>query len=301
MDKVALVTGSSSGIGFETSLALARNGYHTFATMRNLGKDEKIKQIIEKEDLSIEILELDVDSEESVNRAIKTVSEKKGRIDVLVNNAGYGMWGTVEDVSIDEFKEQFETNFFSIIRLIQKVAPIMRKQNSGNIVNISSVAGRIGFPVSPAYISSKFALEGLSESLRFELIPFGINLIIIEPGVIKTNFFDSMKMSEKSQQDSTYKEITDKVISGVKMMAEMGTHPKEVANVVIKTLGEEKPLPRYVIGNDAMMFLEAKKMKTDIEFENYLKKELYGELIDLDSFMYDFFIFLVVKLIYSFN
>ena len=277
MDKVALVTGSSSGIGFETSLALARNGYHTFATMRNLGKDEKIKQIIEKEDLSIEILELDVDSEESVNRVIKIVSEKKGRIDVLVNNAGYGMWGTVEDVSIDEFKEQFETNFFSIIRLIQKVAPIMRKQNSGNIVNISSVAGRIGFPVSPAYISSKFALEGLSESLRFELMPFGINVIIIEPGVIKTNFFDSMKMSKKSQQDSTYKEITDKVISGVKMMAEMGTHPKEVANVVIKTLGEEKPLPRYVIGNDAMMFLEAKKMKTDIEFENYLKKELYGE------------------------
>ena len=277
MEKVALVTGSSSGIGFETSLALARNGFHTFATMRDLGKDEKIKQIIEKEDLSIEILELDVDSEESVNRAIKTVSEKNGRIDVLVNNAGYGMWGTVEDVSIDEFKEQFETNFFSIIRLIQKVAPIMRKQNSGNIVNISSVAGRIGFPVSPAYISSKFALEGLSESLRFELMPFGINVIIIEPGVIKTNFFDSMKMSEKSQQDSTYKEITDKVISGVKMMAEMGTHPKEVANVVIKTLGEEKPLPRYVIGNDAMMFLEAKKMKTDIEFENYLKKELYGE------------------------
>ena len=277
MEKVALVTGSSSGIWFETSLALARNVYHTFATMRNLGKDEKIKQIIEKEDLSIEILELDVDNEESVNRAIKTVSEKKGRIDVLVNNAGYGMWGTVEDVSIDEFKEQFETNFFSIIRLIQKVAPIMRKQNSGNIVNISSVAGRIGFPVSPAYISSKFALEGLSESLRFELMPFGINVIIIEPGVIKTNFFDSMKMSEKSQQDSTYKEITDKVISGVKMMAEMGTHPKEVANVVIKTLGEEKPLPRYVIGNDAMMFLEAKKMKTDIEFENYLKKELYGE------------------------
>ena len=277
MDKVALVTGSSSGIGFETSLALARNGYHTFATMRNLGKDEKIKQIIEKEDLSIEILELDVDNEESVNRAIKTVSEKKGRIDVLVNNAGYGMWGTVEDVSIDEFKKQFETNFFSIIRLIQKVAPIMRKQNSGNIVNISSVAGRIGFPVSPAYISSKFALEGLSESLRFELMPFGINVIIIEPGVIKTNFFDSMKLSEKSQEDSTYKEITDKVISGVKMMAEMGTSPKEVADTIIKALKDEKPLPRYIVGNDAMMFLEAKKMKTDIEFENYLKKELYGE------------------------
>ena len=275
MEKIALVTGSSSGIGFETSLALARNGFHTFASMRDVGKCEEIKQTIEKEDLSVEILELDVDKEESVDHAIKTILEKKDRIDVLVNNAGYGMWGTVEDVSVDEFKEQFETNFFSIIRLIQKVAPIMRKQNSGSIVNISSVAGRIGFPVSPAYISSKFALEGLSESLRFELMPFGVNTIIIEPGVIKTKFFDSMKLSEKSQKNSVYNDITKKVISGVKMMAEMGTHPKEVADTIIRALEEEKPLPRYVVGNDAIMFLEAKKMKTDIEFENYLKKELY--------------------------
>ena len=277
MEKVALVTGSSSGIGLETSLALARNGFHTFATMRDVSKDKEIKEVVRKENLNVEILQLDVDNEESVNEAINIVMEKKDRIDVLVNNAGYGMWGTVEDVSIDEFKEQFETNFFSIIRLIHKVAPIMRKQSYGNIVNISSVAGRIGFPVSPAYISSKFALEGLSESLRFELMPFGVNVIIIEPGVIKTNFFDSMKLAEKSQQDSTYKDITEKVISGVKMMAEMGTHPKEVADTVIKVLKEEKPLPRYVVGNDAMMFLEAKRMKTDIEFENYLKKELYGE------------------------
>ena len=277
MEKVALVTGRSSGLGLGTSLALARNRFHTFATMRDVSKDEEIKEIVRKENLNVEILQLDVDNEESVNEAINTVMERKDRIDVLVNNAGYGMWGTVEDVSIDEFKEQFETNFFSIIRLIHRVAPIMRKQNSGNIVNISSVAGRIGFPVSPAYISSKFALEGLSESLRFELMPFGVNVIIIEPGVIKTNFFDSMKLAEKSQQDSTYKDITEKVISGVKMMAEMGTHPKEVADTVIKALKEEKPLPRYVVGNDAMMFLEAKRMKTDIEFENYLKKELYGE------------------------
>ncbi len=277
MEKIALVTGSSSGIGLETSLALARDGFHTFATMRDTGKGDKIKECVEKEDLDIEILELDVDNEESVNRTIKTILEKKDRIDVLVNNAGYGMWGTVEDVSVDEFKEQFETNFFSIIRLIQKVAPIMRKQNSGNIVNVSSVAGRIGFPVSSAYISSKFALEGLSESLRFELMPFGVNIIIVEPGVIKTKFFDSMKLAKKAQQDSAYNEITEKVISGVKMMAEMGTHPKEVADTIIKALKEENPLPRYVVGNDAMMFLEAKKMKTDIEFENYLKKELYDE------------------------
>ena len=277
MEKIALVTGSSSGIGLETSLALARNGFYTFATMRDLKKSEKIKEKIENENLTMEILELDVDDDQSVNTAVKTILEKKERIDVLVNNAGYGMWGTVEDVSMSEFKEQFETNFFSIIRLIQKVAPVMRKQCSGTLINVSSVAGRIGFPVSPAYISSKFALEGLSESLRFELMPFGVNVIIIEPGVIKTNFFNSMKLSEKSQQDSVYKDITEKVISGVKMMAEMGTDPKEVANTIIKALKEEKPLPRYVVGNDAMMFLEAKKMKTDMEFENYLKKELYGE------------------------
>ena len=277
MEKVALVTGSSSGIGLETSLALARDGFYTFATMRDVSKDEKIKKMIGNENLNIEILQLNVDSEESVNSAINMVMEKKGQIDVLINNAGYGMWGTVEDVSIDEFKEQFETNFFAIIRLIHKIAPIMRNQGSGNIVNVSSVAGRIGFPVSPAYISSKFALEGLSESLRFELMPFGVNVIIIEPGVIKTNFFDSMKLAEKAQRDSTYKEITEKVISGVKMMAEMGTHPKEVADMIIKAINDEKPLPRYVVGNDAMMFLEARKMKTDVEFENYLKKELYGE------------------------
>ena len=153
----------------------------------------------------------------------------------------------------------------------------MRKQGSGDIVNISSIAGRIGFPVSTAYISSKFALEGFSESLRFELGEFGINVIIIEPGVIKTNFFDSMRTAKKADVGETYRDITSKVITGVKMMAEMGTHPKEVANVIINSIKEEKPLPRYVVGNDAAMFLEAKKMKTDIEFENYLKKELYGE------------------------
>ena len=275
MEKVALVTGSSSGIGYETSLALAREGYFTYATMRDLKKEETIKKIATEENLPLKVIELDVDNDDSVQNAVKTIIEEKQRIDVLVNNAGWGIWGTAEDVSIEEFRAQFETNFFSVVRMIQKVAPIMRKQGTGDIVNISSIAGRIGFPVSTAYISSKFAIEGLSESLRYELGPFGIDVIIIEPGVIKTNFFDSMKTAKKA--DDVYKEITEKVISGVKMMAEMGTPPKEVANVIIKSLKDEKPLPRYVVGNDAAMFLEAKKMKTDIEFENYLKKELYGE------------------------
>ena len=277
MESVALVTGCSSGIGLETAIALGREGHFTYATMRDVKKSGSLDKIVNDEGLPIKVLELDVDSEKSVDDTIAKIMEEKGRVDTLINNAGWGMWGAVEDVSIEEFKQQFETNFFSIIRLIQKVAPIMRKQKSGNIVNVSSVAGKIGFPVSPAYISSKFALEGLSECIRFELGPFGINVIIIEPGVIKTNFFDSMKMAKKSNSDSVYNEITSKVVSGVKMMAEMGTEPKEVADTIIKSINEEKPLPRYIVGNDAMMFLEAKKMKTDIEFENYIKKELYGE------------------------
>ncbi len=277
MEKVAIVTGSSSGIGFETSLALAREGYFTYATMRDTTKSNKIKEIAQKENLKINVLELDVDDEKSVKSAIAQILDQKQRIDVLVNNAGWGLWGCVEDVSVDEFKEQFETNFFSIIRLIQEVAPTMRKQSSGTIVNVSSVVGRIGFPASPAYISSKFALEGLSESMRFEFAPFGVDVIIIEPGVIKTDFMKNMKMAKKSELDTVYKDITTKVVSGVKMMVEMGTPPKEVANTIVKAIKDKKPLPRYVVGNDALMFLEAKKSKTDIEFENYLKKELYDE------------------------
>ena len=277
MEKVAVVTGASSGIGFETALALAKEGYYTYATMRDTKKSDKIKELVQKDNLKIDVLELDVDDEGSVKTAMKKILDEKQRVDVIVNNAGWGLWGCVEDVSVDEFKAQFETNFFSIIRLIQEVGPTMRKQGSGKIVNISSVAGRIGFPASPAYISSKFALEGLSESLRLEMSPFGIDVIIIEPGVIKTNFLNPVKLAKKSESDTAYSDITAKVVSGVKMMAEMGTPAKEVANTIVKAVKDDKPLPRYIVGNDASMFLEAKKGKTDIEFENYLKKELYGE------------------------
>ena len=277
MEKVAVVTGASSGIGFETALALAREGYHTYATMRDTTKSDKIKELGEKDGLKISVLELDVDNDDSVKVAIKKILDEKQRIDVLVNNAGWGLWGCVEDVSVDEFKTQFETNFFSVIRLIQEVGPTMRKQGSGKIINISSVAGRIGFPASPAYISSKFALEGLSESLRLEMAPFGVDVIIIEPGVIKTNFLNPVRLAKKSESDTAYRDITARVVSGVKMMAEMGTPPKEVADTIVKSINDDKPLPRYIVGNDASMFLEAKKSKTDIEFENYLKKELYGE------------------------
>ena len=175
---------------------------------------------------------------------------------------------------MDDFRKQFETNFFSIVRIIQEVAPIMRKQNSGNIINISSVVGRMGLPGSPAYISSKFALEGLGECLRYELGQFGIKTTMIEPGVIKTNFFNSMKVPE-SKIDPKYKTLTDNILAGLKMMVEMGTAPSQVADVVMKAIHDDEMLPRYVVGTDAAMFMEAKKMKTDLEFEKYMSKELF--------------------------
>jgi NAD(P)-dependent dehydrogenase (short-subunit alcohol dehydrogenase family) len=150
----------------------------------------------------------------------------------------------------------------------------MRKQNSGNIINISSVAGRMGLPGSPAYISSKFALEGLGECLRYELGQFGIKTTLIEPGVIKTNFFNSMKVPE-SKSDPKYKALTDNILAGLKMMVEMGTPPSQVAEVVMKAIHDDEMLPRYVVGTDAAMFMEAKKMKTDLEFEKYMSKELF--------------------------
>jgi NAD(P)-dependent dehydrogenase (short-subunit alcohol dehydrogenase family) len=274
MEKVALVTGSSSGVGLETSLALARDGYHTFASMRDIGKAGELEYVAKKENLSIDVIELDVDKEESIVSAIKKVVADGGRLDVLVNNAGYGQFGCTEDLSVDDFRNQFETNFFSIIRIIQEVAPIMRKQNSGIIVNISSVVGRMGLPVSPAYVSTKFALEGLSECLRYELGQFGIKTTLIEPGVIKTNFFNSMRVPE-SKIDPKYKTLTDNILAGLKMMVEMGTAPSQVADVIIKAIHDDEILPRYIVGTDAAMFMEAKKMKTDLEFEKYMSKELF--------------------------
>ena len=272
MKKIAVITGTSSGIGFETALALAREGYYTYATMRNVVKGDKIKEIAQKENLKIEVLKLDVESDSSVKSAIKQILDKHQRIDILVNNAGWGLWGCVEDVSIDEFKAQFETNFFSIVRMVQEVGPIMRKQGSGIIVNISSYTGCIGFPASSPYASSKFALEGLSESLRLEMAPFGITVIIIEPGVMNTNFFKPMRIAKKSKLDTAYKNITEQIVSGVKRNAKLSPPPIEVAKTILKAIRDKTPLPRYHVGVDATEFLEAKKSKTDIEFENYLKR-----------------------------
>ncbi|HET7390411.1 MAG TPA: SDR family oxidoreductase [Nitrososphaeraceae archaeon] len=186
-EKVAVVTGTSTGIGYETSLILARNGFLTYATMRNLDKSENIKLIATKEELPIHVKQLDVTNDASVKNAVQTILSETGRIDVLVNNAGYVLSGAFEDLAMDEIKAQYETNVFGLIRTTQAVLPTMRNQKTGIIVNISSAAGRFGYPSGSAYVSTKFAVEGLSESMSYELEPFGIKVVVVEPGVIRTN------------------------------------------------------------------------------------------------------------------
>jgi NAD(P)-dependent dehydrogenase (short-subunit alcohol dehydrogenase family) len=188
-NKIAIVTGSSSGIGFETALALARNGFYTYATMRNLKKSTSIKKIATKEILPLKVISLDVDDDLSAKEAIQEIISEKQRIDILVNNAGYGLIGPIEDISIEEeLKPQFDTNLYGVIRVTQQVLPIMRSQKSGKIINVSSIGGIVGYPFSAAYCSTKFALEGLSESLSYEVDQFGIKVILIEPALVISDF-----------------------------------------------------------------------------------------------------------------
>ena len=281
--RTAVVTGSSSGIGLAASLALARAGYAVYATVRDASRAGRLEEAASAEGLDVRIVQMDVDDGPSVEAAVLRVRSEAGRIDVLVNNAGYGAVGAVEDVPMAEFKAQFETNLFGALRVIKAAAPAMREtaaEEGGRgpgptIVNVSSVAGRIGFPATSAYISSKFALEGLSESLAYELAPFGVRVVIVEPGVIKTNFFDSMRTC-KAPAGSPYADMTAKVVSNVRMMVELGTEASEVADAIVKAAGSDKPLPRYVVGNDAVMFLEARRSKTDAEFVEYMSKELFS-------------------------
>ena len=269
---VAVVTGSSSGIGFETSLLLAKNGFFTYATMRNLDKSNKIIDLKLKEKLPLEVLELDVTDDKSVKEAIEKIANEQGTVDVLVNNAGYALVGPLEELSIQEFKEQFETNVFGAIRVTQAVLPIMRKQRHGTIVNISSIAGRIGFPLTSAYVSSKFALEGLSESMAYEIDQFGTKVILIEPGVIKTNFDHNLKLGKKvsttNDRNSPYADITEKRIAGFKPRFENGLPAIEVAKVILKAI-TSKNVPsesRYLVGNDAFKLMEIRKNRSDREF-----------------------------------
>ncbi|HEY6535601.1 MAG TPA: SDR family oxidoreductase [Candidatus Nitrosocosmicus sp.] len=272
--KIAIVTGSSSGIGREISLTLAKNNFITYATMRNMQKILELKFISENKKIPLRFAQLDVTDDNSVKNAMETIYNESGKIDILVNNAGYGLTGAFEDLSIDEIKNQFETNVFGLIRMTQAVLPIMRKQKSGLIVNISSIGGRVGFPAVSAYVGTKFAVEGLSESISYEVEPFGIKVILIEPGAIKTNFFNSSASAKKSQDpNSPYISLMKGLEEGLKRMVESGTSPEYVAKIVLDVVtNTNDPKLRYLAGKDAEQLIESKNKLPDKEFQDMIKQ-----------------------------
>ena len=266
--KVAIVTGSSSGIGYETALVLARNGFRTYATMRNLEKAKAISDVAKREKLALHTIKLDVTDEKSVNDAIKTIKSDAGRIDVLVNNAGYGLMGSLEDLSMSEIKAQYETNVFGLIRATQAVLPTMREQKSGIIVNISSIGGKMAMPLSSPYIGTKFAVEGLSESISYDLEPFGIKVILIEPGAIKTNFDTGMVVAQKNQNPSSpYYQNMQKLQSSLNSIVKNGTPATKVAEVILNAITIPTPNLRYTVGDDAALLAQKRKDLPDSEFQ----------------------------------
>ena len=273
---VALVTGSSSGIGYETSLYLARNGFITYSTMRNLDKSDNIRLIATKENLPINIKQLDVTDDTSVKNAVKAISSETGSIDILVNNAGYALNGAFEDLAIEEVKDQYETNVFGVIRVTQAVLPIMRNQKSGIIVNISSGTVTMGgFPGGSAYVSTKYAIEGLSKSMAYELEPFGIRVVLVEPGVIKTNFVNSLVAAKKSKDpNSPYSQIMQKMSANLEPRLKNGSSADVVAKVVLDAVTSETPSPKYLAGKDIEALMEAKRSMSDEEFSKMMIQNL---------------------------
>jgi NAD(P)-dependent dehydrogenase (short-subunit alcohol dehydrogenase family) len=301
--KVAVVTGSSSGIGFETSLALARNGYLTYATMRNLQKSKVLEGIAQEENLSLKAIEMDVDCDLSVKNAIDRIIDESGRIDVLVNNAGFGLFGSLEDLEMGDIKRQFETNVFGVIRVTKNVLPTMRLRQYGIIVNISSIAGLAGIPSQTMYCGTKFAVEGLSESLSFEVEPFGIKVIVVEPGVINTEFardlivptsiygvdengkqINSVFPKDKNDASllSPYSNTIGKFLSFYYKAMSDAPHPKAVADETIKAIekvssvNNPEPILRVTVGEESKKYSELKREIPDSEFHKILREDLLG-------------------------
>ncbi|HET9806360.1 MAG TPA: SDR family oxidoreductase [Nitrososphaeraceae archaeon] len=283
-EKIALVTGCSTGIGNITSLTLARNGFYTYATMRNLDKSSNIKEISSKESLPLEVLQLDVTNNESVKNATEVLKAEKNRIDVLVNNAGYGLIGSIEEISIKELKEQFETNLFGMVRMIQSALPLMRnqKEDSSKIINLSSIGGILGYPLSAAYSSTKFAVEGLIESMVYELEQFGIKTILIEPAfVIDTNFHNNVKVPEKiasRSYSSPYKEFTQKLFENYgNVQNEYQTKAEDVAKIILEAAISDNPKQRYQVGKYSEMMVKTKYTCSDSECKNIMQKQFFSQ------------------------
>jgi|TARA_B100001741_G_scaffold11011_1_gene8709 NAD(P)-dependent dehydrogenase (short-subunit alcohol dehydrogenase family) len=231
--QVVVITGGNSGIGRSTAIGLAKAGYKVFATMRSLERGEKLREAIRKLELDITEIELDVSNDESVANGFGQILKATGQIDVLINNAGIGSNAVIEDVNIALDKEVFETNFWGPVRCIQAALPTMRAQRSGHIVQVSSIAGRIGLPAQPIYSASKWALEGLSENLAHDLSSFGVRVSIIEPGVTRTAILGKNNtVPDNDDFKEVYARMLDMYMEGI----EANVKPEEVSETILSCL-----------------------------------------------------------------
>jgi len=267
-----LATGCSSGIGRATAERLARGGRHVFATARNL---DSIRDL---EASGCDLLALDVTDEESMRFAVEEVERMAGGVDVLVNNAGYSLSGTIEETPLDEVRRQFETNVFGLVRLTQLVLPGMRSRRSGKIVNLSSMGGKLTFPGGGFYHASKHAVEAISDALRFEVRGFGIDVIVIEPGLIRTNFARTAVTSMRANTEGPYGNFTDAVARStegayVGPIGRLGGEPDDVATAIEDALRRRRPPIRRPVTPSARAFLTLRRLLGDRGWDALMRRQ----------------------------
>lgn len=268
MKKTVLITGASSGIGKATTEKLLDDGYTVYASARSTDKLKYLKA------RGAEILELDVTQDESMKSGVDRIKSEGGRLDILINNAGYGSYGALEDVPMEEARHQFEINVFGLGRLTQLVLPQMREQSFGKIVNITSVGGKIYEPLGSWYHASKFAVEGLSDCLRLELQPFGIDVIIVEPGPIRTEW-GSIAI-EKLMRMSGHTAYAKAAQTGAKLLAisndeKVASEPEVIANTISKALKAKQPKARYAAGTGAKFLVTFRKFASDALMDRFMQ------------------------------
>ena len=272
-EPVALVTGASSGIGEETARTLLGLGYTVYAGARQVDRMAGLRS------LGVRVLALDVTDEAALVGAVERIVREQGRIDVLVNNAGYGAYGALEDVPLSEGRRQFEVNLFGLARLTQLVLPTMRAQHSGRIVNISSVGGHIYGPMGTWYHATKFALEGFSDALRLELAPFGIQVVIIEPGEIRTAWGGIAADAVLATSGSGTYGAQAKAVAAVlerSLGSGTGSPPEVVAEAIGKAVTARRPKTRYPVGRGARTLIAARRMLSDRIFDRAMRRLFRG-------------------------
>ena len=264
MKKTVLITGASSGFGRETVKLFHTKGWNVIATMRSPEKETELSELS-----NILISKLDVTDKVSIQSAIKEGTEKFGSIDVLVNNAGYGALGAMEAATEEQVRQQFDVNFFGLVAVTQAVLPVMREQKSGIIVNVSSVGGRVTFPFSSLYHASKFAVEGLTESLQYELNPMGILLKIVEPGGYKTEFAGRSMTLIGADGPEDYKGSFNKFISLLDNWS-MSENIGEVVEVIYEAVTDGTETLRYPVGHDVVQLVETRRQMDDVAFKKMM-------------------------------